>query len=150
MGTHSALLPRRARSSPLRNTASTATGKRVHEPRASPRAPTATCTAAGRRDGGRVRRGGSGSRRGRQSTHGRVGRRGGRTQRTPTGSGQAQRGDSQQQNRPAGAARVGPAEVGDRRDGGYLGAQQESGYPKGKWGVQGEKVRGRRLEDCLP
>lgn len=50
-GTHNELLPRRARSSPLRNTASTATGKRVHEPRASPRAPTATCTAAERARG---------------------------------------------------------------------------------------------------
>lgn len=45
---------------------------------------------------------------------------------------------------------VGPAEVGDLRDGGYLEAQQESGYPKGKSGVQGEKVGGRRLEGCLP
>lgn len=44
--------------------------------------------------------------------------------RTPTGSGQAQRGYSQQQNRPPEAAPVGPAEVGDLRDSGYLGANK--------------------------
>lgn len=76
------------------------------------------------------------------STHGRVGRKGGRTQDTHRLGAGTERilAAAEQATRgcPGGASGSGGPE------GQWIPwGQQGLGYPKGKWGVQGEKVRGR-------